>query len=150
MTNNEEMAALIERDDAGTLTADEAMRLMYLLHGSCEAETAIQRAVREDLAEIKRLGLVVSDLHTLGGTPRFRGTRVPAGVVDEKLADGIPLDEILDAYLTLDRADVEAYVRLRYPRIAVAVDCLTDEEIERIANAEIPPEHRWDLDHVPE
>lgn len=52
--------------------------------------------------------IVASDAHTLGGTPRFRGTRVPVDTLFVNLADGIPLDEILDEFPTLDRADCVA------------------------------------------
>ena len=35
----------------------------------------------------------------------FRGTRIPAEVLFENLADGLSLDEILDAYPALKRKD---------------------------------------------
>ena len=47
--------------------------------------------------------LVSSDPEILGGTPVFFGTRVPAAVLFENLADGLSLDEILDSYPTLKR-----------------------------------------------
>ena len=48
--------------------------------------------------------LVSSDPEILGGTPVFIGTRVPVAVLFENLADGLSLDEILDSYPTLKRA----------------------------------------------
>jgi len=48
-------------------------------------------------------GIVVSDPEILGGTPVFAGTRVPVRILFENLADGVSLDEILDAYPTLKR-----------------------------------------------
>jgi uncharacterized protein (DUF433 family) len=50
--------------------------------------------------------LVVANPEIMGGRPVFRNTRVPVEVLFENLADGLSLDEILDAYPTLDRADV--------------------------------------------
>lgn len=48
--------------------------------------------------------IVSSDPEVLGGTPVFVGTRVPVAVLFENLADGMTLDEVLDAYPTLSRA----------------------------------------------
>ena len=47
--------------------------------------------------------IVSSDPQVLGGTPVFVGTRVPVAVLFENLADGMTLDEVLDAYPTLSR-----------------------------------------------
>lgn len=47
--------------------------------------------------------IVSSDPEVLGGTPVFVGTRVPVAVLFENLADGMTLDEILDAFPTLSR-----------------------------------------------
>ena len=47
--------------------------------------------------------IVSSDPEVLGGTPVFLGTRVPVAVLFENLADGMTLDEIIDAYPTLSR-----------------------------------------------
>jgi uncharacterized protein (DUF433 family) len=47
--------------------------------------------------------IVSRDPDVLGGTPVFAGTRVPVAVLFENLADGMTLDEILDAYPTLNR-----------------------------------------------
>lgn len=44
-----------------------------------------------------------SDLDILGGRPVFKGTRVPVAVLFSNLADGLPLDEILNSYPTLSR-----------------------------------------------
>lgn len=47
--------------------------------------------------------IVSSDPEVLGGTPVFMGTRVPVAVLFENLADGMTLEEVLDAYPTLTR-----------------------------------------------
>jgi uncharacterized protein (DUF433 family) len=52
--------------------------------------------------------LVVSMPGVMNGRPVFRNTRVPVEVLFENLADGLSLDEILDAYPTLDRNDIVA------------------------------------------
>ncbi len=56
--------------------------------------------------------LVTSDPAIMGGRRVFRGTRVPVEVLFENLADGLSLDEILDEYESLDRADVVAVLEL--------------------------------------
>lgn len=56
--------------------------------------------------------LVTSDPAVMGGRRVFRGTRVPVEVLFENLADGLSLDEILDAYESLDRDDVIAVLEL--------------------------------------
>jgi uncharacterized protein (DUF433 family) len=48
-------------------------------------------------------GVVISDPEILGGTPVFAGTRIPVRILFENLADGVSLQEILDAYPTLKR-----------------------------------------------
>jgi uncharacterized protein (DUF433 family) len=62
-------------------------------------------------------GLIVSDPEILGGTPVFRGTRVPVSTVFDNLADGVGLDEILREYPTLDRADVLAVLKAAADRV---------------------------------
>lgn len=53
-----------------------------------------------------------SDPEVMGGRVVFRGTRIPVEVLFENLADGVSLDEILDAYPTLERADAVAALEL--------------------------------------
>jgi len=48
----------------------------------------------------------------MGGRLVFRGTRIPAEILFENLADGLSLDEILDAYPTLKREDAIAAIEL--------------------------------------
>jgi uncharacterized protein (DUF433 family) len=47
--------------------------------------------------------VIVSDPEILGGTPVFAGTRVPVRILFENLADGVSLEEILEAYPSLRR-----------------------------------------------
>lgn len=56
--------------------------------------------------------LITSDPDLMGGRRVFRGTRVPIEVLFENLADGLSLEEILDEYESLDRADVVRVLEL--------------------------------------
>ena len=62
-------------------------------------------------------GVIVRDPDILGGTPVFRGTRVPVAVLFENLADGLTVDEVLDSYPSLRRADVLAVLDLARERV---------------------------------
>jgi uncharacterized protein (DUF433 family) len=61
--------------------------------------------------------LIVSNPEILGGRRVFRGTRVPVEALFENLADGMSLDEILDDFPTLDRADVVRVLELTSSRL---------------------------------
>ena len=56
--------------------------------------------------------LFTSDPAVMGGRTVFRGTRIPVEVLFENLADGMSLEEILDAYPTLKREDAVAAIEL--------------------------------------
>ena len=56
--------------------------------------------------------LFTADPNVLGGRLVFRGTRIPVEVLFENLADGLSLDEILDAYPTLNREDAIAAIEM--------------------------------------
>lgn len=62
--------------------------------------------------------LITSDPEVLAGRRVFRGTRVPVEVLFENLADGMSVDEILDAYETLDRSDVVKVLELTASALA--------------------------------
>jgi uncharacterized protein (DUF433 family) len=53
-----------------------------------------------------------SDPEIMGGRVVFRGTRIPVEVLFENLADGMSLEEVLDAYPTLDRNDAVTAIEL--------------------------------------
>lgn len=65
-------------------------------------------------------GLIVRNPSILGGRPVFRGTRVPVEVLFDNLADGLPLDEILESYPSLDRNDVLAVLTMARHRVLEA------------------------------
>jgi uncharacterized protein (DUF433 family) len=52
--------------------------------------------------------IVHSDPEILGGTPVFVGTRVPANILFEYLAEGYPLDEFLEDFPSVKRKQAEA------------------------------------------
>jgi uncharacterized protein (DUF433 family) len=65
----------------------------------------------EQLRASKALLPVTRDPAVMGGEPCFRGTRIPVAVLFENLEAGVPLEEILASYPTLERDDVLAVLR---------------------------------------
>ena len=55
--------------------------------------------------------IVVRDPEILGGTPVFKGTRVPARILFEYLADGLTLDYFLESFPTVEREQAVALLR---------------------------------------
>jgi uncharacterized protein (DUF433 family) len=53
-----------------------------------------------------------SDPEVMGGRLVFRGTRIPVEVLFDNLADGMSLDDILDAYPGLPRDSAVAAIEL--------------------------------------
>jgi uncharacterized protein (DUF433 family) len=56
-------------------------------------------------------GQVISDPEILAGTPVFKGTRVPARILFEYLADGLSLDYFLETFPTVEREQAVALLR---------------------------------------
>ncbi len=54
--------------------------------------------------------LITSTPDILGGTPVFRGTRVPAQTFIEYLEGGQTIDEFLDGFPTVSREQVIAFL----------------------------------------
>jgi uncharacterized protein (DUF433 family) len=70
------------------------------------------KPVRQELdKDLKRLdraeNMVVSDPEIMRGTPVYRGTRIPVGLIADMLTQGTTPDEILEGYPALDREKVE-------------------------------------------
>jgi len=61
--------------------------------------------------------VIVIDCNVMSGTPCFRGTRVPVSTLFDNLADGMSVDEILESWPTLNRADVMAVLSLAGERL---------------------------------
>ena len=59
------------------------------------------------VAQLQALPIHI-DPDILGGTPVFKGTRVPVRTVFDYLADGCTLDEFLENFPTVSRADAIA------------------------------------------
>ena len=59
------------------------------------------------MAQIQSLPITI-DPDILGGTPVFYGTRVPVRTVFDYLADGCTLDEFLENFPSVKRADAVA------------------------------------------
>jgi uncharacterized protein (DUF433 family) len=63
-------------------------------------------------------GLVVSNPGILGGTPVFRGTRLPVKALFDYLADGLTLDYFLETFEGVTRAQARAILEYGWQRIA--------------------------------
>jgi uncharacterized protein (DUF433 family) len=63
-------------------------------------------------------GLVVSNPGILGGTPVFRGTRLPVQTLFDYLADGFSLDYFLETFEGVTREDAGRVLRYGWERIA--------------------------------
>ena len=50
--------------------------------------------------------VIVSHLHTLGGTPVFRGTRVPLQALIDYLESGYTINQFLEGFPTVTRQQV--------------------------------------------
>ena len=55
---------------------------------------------------------VSSNTGVLGGAVVFRGTRVPVQTLVDYLSDGYSLDEFLEFFPSVERADAEAFMQL--------------------------------------
>ncbi len=64
--------------------------------------------------------IVTSDPEIMGGTPVFRGTRIPVDLIADMLAQGASAEEILEGYPTLDKE-----------RIAMAPQCTRAFPVKR-------------------
>ena len=76
-----------------------------------KADEGLRRLVRAEK-------MVISDPEVLGGTPVYRGTRIPVRLVADMLAQGASVKEILEGYPSLSREMIELapiYVRA-FPR----------------------------------
>ncbi len=72
-----------------------------------------------EVAEIKSAagGLVVSNPGILGGTPVFRGTRLPVQTLFDYLADGRSLSYFLETFEGVTREQAQAVLRYGCDRI---------------------------------
>jgi uncharacterized protein (DUF433 family) len=61
--------------------------------------------------------LIVSDPEILGGTPVFKGTRVPVRTLFEYLADGLSLEYFLESFPSVTRKQAADVLLLGQRRI---------------------------------
>jgi len=76
------------------------------------------------IAEIRSAagGLVVSNPGILGGTPVFRGTRLPVKTLFDYLADGLTLDYFLNTFEGVTREQAQAVLHHGWERIAAELN----------------------------
>jgi uncharacterized protein (DUF433 family) len=65
--------------------------------------------------------VVVSDSEIMGGTPVFRGTRVPVQTLMEYLEAGESINDFLDGFPTVSREQVIAFLEEAKERVLAAV-----------------------------
>lgn len=65
--------------------------------------------------------LIVSDPEILGGTPVFKGTRVPVRTLFEYLADGLSLEYFVETFPSVTREQAADVLRLSQERIEQAL-----------------------------
>lgn len=69
--------------------------------------------------------LITIDPDTLGGTPVFTGTRVPVESLFDHLEAGVPLDEFLDDFPSVNREQAVAILE-------AASKLLTSKNVEQL------------------
>jgi len=65
--------------------------------------------------------IVVSDPEILGGTPVFKGTRVPVKTLTDYLEQGASIDAFLDDFPTVSREQVIAFLEEARKRMIATV-----------------------------
>ena len=68
----------------------------------------------------KRLLFLVRDPRIMGGTPVFKGTRVPVQTLIDYLESGSSVDEFLDGFPTVKKAQVMALLEETKERLLAA------------------------------
>jgi len=67
----------------------------------------VRKELDERLKKLKRAeSLIVEDPETMGGTPVYRGTRIPVGLIADMLKQGATVAEIIEGYPALDRGKI--------------------------------------------
>ncbi len=63
--------------------------------------------------------VIVSNPHTLGGTPVFRGTRVPLQALIDYLESGYTIDQFLEGFPTVTKQQVIQFLDEAKERVLV-------------------------------
>ena len=72
------------------------------------AKTMWKKTTRREDVNLERVAeIAVSDPEVMHGTPVYRGTRIPIGLIANMVRQGAEIDEILQGYPALDREKVE-------------------------------------------
>ena len=71
---------------------------------------------------MKAADVLSSDPEVMSGAVVFKGTRVPVDAFFENLAGGMSLEEFLDDFPTVDRAQAEAVLHLASEQLQVRFD----------------------------
>ena len=66
---------------------------------------------------VKSDDLITVDPDILGGTPVFKGTRVPVRILFEYLADGLSLEYFIESFPSVTREQATDVLRLSQQRI---------------------------------
>ncbi len=75
-----------------------------------------------------KIDVIQVDSNILGGTPVFKGTRVPIETLFDHLEDGISIDEFLEDFPTVARDQVVQILEL-------AGDVLTSKNFQKLYEA---------------
>ena len=124
------MSLKLVHETTSVFTRDGRRRLVRYLLDHPEAETACDgdvsvdvRSMREKVQRgLSRLTqaqeMIVADDAVLSGTPRARGTRIPAHYIAEMLANGDKIEAIRDAWpaLTVEQIEAATLYARAYPR----------------------------------
>ena len=109
------------RKIAKQIEADAGIDVVSVSEGSAlliQVKT-VRKELDEKLRKLERAeSVIIEDPETMRGTPVYRGTRIPVGLIADMLNQGASIDEILEGYPALDRERVELaplYVRA-FPR----------------------------------
>ena len=84
------------------MTAD-----VYIMMVNSESSGCAEKACLQMDAKLP----IEVDPEIMSGTPVFRGTRVPVETLFNYLADGVSLDEFLDCFPTVNRADAQQILK---------------------------------------
>lgn len=63
---------------------------------------------------INKSGIVEVNPEILGGTPVFKGTRVPVQTLIDYLKGGESIESFLDGFPSVSRAQAEAFLQIAY------------------------------------
>jgi uncharacterized protein (DUF433 family) len=100
-TRREVARTVVSRPDVSSIAVAGGSALVI------EVERA-RREVTQELEKLRKVQeMVVSDPEIMRGTPVFKGTRIPVDLVAEMTTQGASVEEILEGYPALNRAQVE-------------------------------------------